>query len=70
MRTCSRFAAMFDCRILNSSLIIAKGEHSTFINQQSKFNKAMKKETWKTIINIIVTILTALGTAIGVASCK
>ena len=30
----------------------------------------MKKETWKTIINIIVTILTALGTAIGVASCR
>jgi len=30
----------------------------------------MKKETWKTIINIIVTILTALGTTIGVASCR
>jgi hypothetical protein len=30
----------------------------------------MKKETWKTIINIIVTILTALTTTIGVASCK
>ena len=30
----------------------------------------MKKETWKTIINIIVTILTALGTTIGIASCK
>ena len=30
----------------------------------------MKKETWKTIINIIVTILTALTTTIGFASCK
>jgi hypothetical protein len=30
----------------------------------------MKKETWKTIINIIVTILTALTTTIGMTSCK
>jgi hypothetical protein len=30
----------------------------------------MKKETWKTIINIIVTILTALTTTIGVSSCS
>jgi hypothetical protein len=30
----------------------------------------MKKETWKTILHIIVTILTALGTTLGIASCK
>jgi hypothetical protein len=30
----------------------------------------MKKETWKTIIQILVTILTALGTTLGIASCK
>ena len=30
----------------------------------------MKKETWKTILYIIVTILTALGTTLGIASCK
>ncbi|MBQ4386974.1 MAG: smalltalk protein [Prevotella sp.] len=29
----------------------------------------MKKETWKTIIQILLTILTALGTTIGVTSC-
>ena len=27
------------------------------------------KEFWKTVIHIIVTILTALGTTLGVASC-
>lgn len=30
----------------------------------------MKKETWKTIIQILVTILTALGATLGIASCK
>jgi hypothetical protein len=27
------------------------------------------KEFWKTVIHIIVTILTALGTTLGAASC-
>lgn len=29
----------------------------------------MKKETWKQILQIIITVLTALGTALGVTSC-
>jgi hypothetical protein len=29
----------------------------------------MKKETWKTIVQIIVSIVTALATSIGVTSC-
>ena len=29
----------------------------------------MKKETWKTIIQIIVTVLTALMTTLGVSAC-
>jgi hypothetical protein len=28
-----------------------------------------KKEFWKTLILIIVAVLTALGTSLGVASC-
>ena len=28
-----------------------------------------KKETWKNIIQIVVTILTAIATSLGVASC-
>ena len=31
--------------------------------------KAMKKETWKLIVQILVSILTALGTSLGVTSC-
>ena len=27
------------------------------------------KEFWKTVINIIVTVLTALGTTLGVTAC-
>ncbi len=29
----------------------------------------MKKETWKTILQILISILTALATTLGVASC-
>ncbi len=29
----------------------------------------MKKETWKLILQLIVSILTAVGTTLGVTSC-
>ncbi|WP_154653026.1 smalltalk protein [Segatella albensis] len=29
----------------------------------------MKKETWKTIIQLVVSILTAIATTLGVTSC-
>ena len=29
----------------------------------------MKKESWKTVIQIIISILTALATTMGVTSC-
>ena len=29
----------------------------------------MKKETWKQILQIVITVLTALGTTLGVTSC-
>ncbi|MBP3845325.1 MAG: smalltalk protein [Prevotella sp.] len=29
----------------------------------------MKKETWKMVIQILVSILTAMGTALGTVSC-
>ncbi len=30
----------------------------------------MKKENWKTIINLLITMLTAIGSAICVQSCR
>lgn len=30
---------------------------------------AMKKDTWKTIIQIAISILTAIATTLGVSSC-
>ena len=36
--------------------------------QNSKF-KIMKRETWKLIVQILISILTALGTTLGVTSC-
>ncbi|MBV3431083.1 smalltalk protein [Prevotella copri] len=29
----------------------------------------MKKETWKTVIQILISILTAIATSLGVTSC-
>ncbi|MBO5624488.1 MAG: smalltalk protein [Prevotella sp.] len=29
----------------------------------------MKRETWKLIVQILISILTALGTTLGVTSC-
>jgi len=33
-------------------------------------NLRMKKETWKTIINFLITVLTAIASAFCVQSCK
>lgn len=30
----------------------------------------MKKETWKIILQVVVSIVTALATALGVTSCR
>ncbi len=30
----------------------------------------MSKETWKTLLQVIVSVLTALATTIGVTSCR
>ena len=29
----------------------------------------MKKDTWKTVIQIVISILTAIATTLGVTSC-
>ena len=34
-----------------------------------KKERVMKKENWKTVIHIIVSILTAIATTLGVTSC-
>jgi len=30
----------------------------------------MKRETWKMVIQVLISILTALATSIGVTSCR
>ena len=32
-------------------------------------NERMKKETWKTVIQVVISILTAALTAMGTSSC-
>ncbi len=29
----------------------------------------MKKDTWKLVVQILISVLTALGTSLGVTSC-
>ena len=29
----------------------------------------MKKDTWKTVIQIVISVLTAIATSLGVSSC-
>ena len=62
MRNDSRCAAMFDCRILNSSLKIAKGtiQHSTFVIHN--LNMAVKK---KFTSNVLGRGLDDIGTGRG-----
>ena len=30
----------------------------------------MKKETWKMVINMLISVLTAIATTLGLTSCK
>ena len=49
------------------------GRTNTHTHNQPNLTKTMpregKREMWKYIINIVVSVLTALGTALGVTSC-
>ncbi len=36
---------------------------------QGKKGDTMKKETWKAVIQIVISVLTAIATSLGVSSC-
>ena len=36
---------------------------------QGKKGETMKKETWKAVIQIVISVLTAIATSLGVSSC-
>ncbi len=41
----------------------------TKLSTKKKGNYIMKKETWKTILQIVVSVITAIATTLGVTSC-
>ena len=47
----------------------AVNQSSITLLTTKKTLKRMKKETWKQILQIVITILTARGTSLGVSSC-
>ena len=56
--------------LLNYSLFIAIGDHSTFNTQHSTLLKRMKKNGfWEAVLRIAIAALTAALTALGTASC-
>ena len=55
--------------LLNYSLFIAVGDHSTFNTQHSTLLKRMKKNFWEVVIRIAIAALTAALTALGTTSC-
>ena len=54
-------------RSVNANLLEINQAKSR-INQTKKKDK-MKADTWKTILQIAISILTALATSLGVSSC-
>ena len=41
----------------------------SFIIYQLSFKQIMSKEIWSKILNIVITVLTAIATTFGVTSC-
>ena len=56
----------------NSFVLCGENQKSEIKNQKSKIRNQkseMKKELWSKILNIIITVLTAIATTFGVTSC-
>ena len=45
------------------------GEKSEIINHKSNIINPMNKDLWSKILNIVITVLTAIATTFGVSSC-
>jgi len=41
----------------------------SLLKELRRKGRMMKKETWKTVIQMVITILTAIATSLGTASC-
>lgn len=48
----------------------AIGNHDSTHYQQTKLEFFPMKTKWKLVLNVIISLLTALATALGVASCN
>ena len=41
----------------------------SLLKEFKRKGRTMKKETWKAVIQVVITILTAIATSLGTASC-
>ena len=55
--------------LLNSKKVKIEGLGTFYCTLENQKKGALKKETWKTVIQVIVSILTAALTALGTTSC-
>lgn len=61
------------CSLASLQLFSFQSVIQTFRSGRNMFNlncgETMKKETWKLVIQLLLSVLTALGTTLGVTSC-
>ena len=48
---------------------IKKVEKTVVTGKQGEARQKVKKTTWKTVVQVVITILTAIATSLGTASC-
>ena len=56
-------------RWLHVSYTMRRKNRYQILMIQDKKGDTMKKETWKTVIQIVISVLTAIATSLGVSSC-
>ena len=58
------------CAVFTDSSSLYSSEwHESMDNYQLSTIKTMTKDTWSKILNIVITVLTAIATTFGVTSC-
>ena len=67
--TCIEPPAPRKARMARRTTQITMMSINSFISYLLKKQKMMKKETWKMVIQIAISILTAIATSLGVTSC-
>ena len=53
----------------HNSFVLCGAKKLSFINYHLSFKTMENKDLWSKILNIVITVLTAIATTFGVSSC-